>query len=495
MSNSNQRLPTSDKITNDYILSKLKEKKPETMSLNEKGLSSIFSDVFKDVLRWNVTQREWFYYDGKHWSKDEGGMYAARMAKQFSDVMIVYGTSIDNEKIRTPYMKIALTLGQYKKRRTMIDDSRDCYFMSDADLDTNPYLLNCQNGILNLKTFEFIPHNPAFLLSKIANASYRPDMRATLWDKFIDDIMQSNNEKIRYLQKIHGLSLTGCTEQESFFLYYGKSTRNGKGTLCESFSYMLGGSSKYSYSGTITPETLAQKHNCDSSRASPEIAKLAGVRFLNCSEPKKKMLFDTALVKTLVGRDQIVARELYHSEFSFMPQFKLVINSNYLPVVQDDTLFSSDRVNVITFDRHFEPEERDYSLKEKLQSDECMSAILNWSLEGLKLYYSEGMIAPKCVKAATDEYQIASDKIANFVSECLERSDQNSTVKEVYEKYSDWCKDNGFGVENKRNFKAALDSRGMIGSGKAHGVSYKDVVMHYIIPFEPVDEDSETPFT
>lgn len=67
----------------------------------------------------------------------------------------------------------------------------------------------------------------------------------------------------------------------------------------------------------------------------------------------------TALLKSLLGRDSITARFLHQREFEFIPKFKLVINTNYLPVITDDTIFSSGRLNVVSFDRHFEPHEQD----------------------------------------------------------------------------------------------------------------------------------------
>ena len=88
------------------------------------------------------------------------------------------------------------------------------------------------------------------------------------------------------------------------------------------------------------------------------------------------MVFDAALLKTLTGRDTITARHLHEREFQFVPSFKLFINTNYLPHVNDDTLFASDRVNVITFDKHFGDDERDPELKEKLKAQENISGAM-----------------------------------------------------------------------------------------------------------------------
>ena len=56
------------------------------------------------------------------------------------------------------------------------------------------------------------------LLSKICNVSYAPDAICPEWNKFLEQIMQGDKEKIQYLQKIAGLSLTGNTEEETCFI-------------------------------------------------------------------------------------------------------------------------------------------------------------------------------------------------------------------------------------------------------------------------------------
>lgn len=117
--------------------------------------------------------------------------------------------------------------------------------------------------------------------------------------------------------------------------------------------YLLG-----DYATTISPESLAIKANKDSRTASPDIAKLAGTRLVVASEPPRRMLFDSSLVKTLTGRDTVSARFLHENEFQFKPKFKLILNSNYLPVISDKTVFSSNRVKVVPFERHFTEKEQ-----------------------------------------------------------------------------------------------------------------------------------------
>lgn len=454
---------------------------------NDKGFGSLFAEVFKDKHRYNPSIKDFMLYDGNKWVEDTEGLSARTDAKLLSDALLQYGSSIGD----TDYIKAVTSLCNIRNRNNMLQDSKDIYFFSNEELDKDDYILNVQNGTLNLFDDEpvFTEHNPDMLLSKICNVGYNPQATCKVWEKFLLEIMQGDTEKIKYLQKIAGLSLTGNTQEETCFILYGSTTRNGKSTFCETLIYLLG-----DYALTMKPESLAVKQNLDSRTASGDIARLAGCRFCNASEPPKRMLFDTALLKSLLGRDSITARHLHQREFSFIPKFKLVINTNYLPTITDDTVFSSGRINVISFDRHFEPQEQDKRLKDKLRDKNELSGILNWCIEGLRLYRKEGIEPPKAVQNATEVYRTDSDKIGNFINECLTKSDANSKAKDIYELYVGWCSDNGYGVENKGNFFAELKGKGIFAtSGTVDGKTVKNIVKGYIAETDFVELNDNEP--
>lgn len=503
-----------EKIVEPKLLDKIRYYHPESNAAfkwNDKGNGALFAELFKDCIRWNSTAKEWYYYDGKIWSIDRDGMIAKRCAKQLFDALIIYSIELENNfqgdhKIVEEYRKFIEKLGYIRARKVIIEDAKDLYYITNDMLDKNKYLLNLQNGILDLKNFTLLKHDPEKLLSKICNVKYDPDAKGERWLKFLNEIMQGNQEKINYLQKILGYALTGDTKEETCYILYGKSTRNGKSTLVETIGYLLGESTGYAMN--IRPETLAVKRNTDSRQASSDIARLKDCRFLNAAEPPKRMIFDVGLLKTMLGRDQITARFLHENEFQFVPCFKLFINTNHLPLINDDTLFGSGRINVITFDRHFEESEQDKGLKDALIEEGSLSGILNWCIDGLKKYYEEGAEAPDCVKAATFDYRSSSDKIGSFLEECFEKNNYcNTSGKIAYNKYKEWCDDNGFGSENLQNFYAELRSKGvLVPSGTINGKTQRNVlsgykVINYYVEnpkkeegFFEVNEQNDLPF-
>lgn len=320
------------------------------------------------------------------------------------------------------------------------------------EFDSDPYVFNCRNGTLHLDTMEFTEHRPEDRLTKMSGVEYQPGATCPRFLSFMDEISSGDQEKAKFIQKVLGYGISGDTRYECLFILYGATTRNGKGTLCESVLNVLG-----SYGCTARPETISVSHGKNCSNPTEDIARLAGIRFTNISEPGRGLMLNAAQVKSMTGNDTLNARFLHENSFDFKPQFKLYINTNYLPVINDMTLFSSGRVVIIPFDRHFEESEQDRTLKTLFAQPENQSAILNWLLEGYRLLQAEGMSPPASVRGATAEYQHDSDKIQQFIEERLEEAPEKEIrTSTVYDAYRNWCDQNGCYAESNRNFNQAL---------------------------------------
>lgn len=328
---------------------------------------------------------------------------------------------------------------------------------SVGEFDADVNLLNCKNGTLDLKTMKFRSHNPDDKITKIADVVYDPNAKCPRFDQFLTEVMSGDADKSAFLQKALGYALSGDSRFECLFFLYGATTRNGKSTLMESVLRVFG-----DYGLTVAPETIAAKQR-NSSGPSEDLARLAGRRLANISEPSRGMRLNAAQVKSMTGNDSINARFLHCNSFDFRPQFKLYINTNYLPSVDDMSLFSSNRVRVIPFDRHFEPQEQDPNLKHLFAKEESKSAILNWLIAGWQLLQKEGLNSPAAVVEATKEYSRDSNKIALFAEEKLieDRTGEARTAA-VYERYKEWCDVNGCLPENSTNFKKSLQAIGTI---------------------------------
>ena len=293
------------------------------------------------------------------------------------------------------------------------------------------------------------------------------------------------------MQKALGYALTGDTRHECFFILYGPTSRNGKGTMMETFMRMVG-----DYGKTGKPETIALKPTANGGGPSEDIARLTGARFVNISEPDKKLVLSAALVKTLTGNDTITARFLNENSFEYRPQFKLFVNTNHLPAVTDVTLFSSGRVKIIPFERHFGEDERDEGLKEELTKPENLSGIFNWCFKGLRMIEKTGFETPAVVQEATDEYRKNSDRIGRFLDEEMEADPLAETrTGDAYNRYKVWCSINGFFPENAMNFKSSLANIATVARKRpSDGSGLTTLLLGYRLKIELREVDEASPW-
>lgn len=421
---------------------------------NDIGAGHIFADFYQDRLRFVPERKVWFYYEDGIWKPDTGSLRAMKDCMELANLIYAFALKIHDEDKRTVYMKYASRWHSHNNRVNILKDAQVYHPIPYGSFDADIYIFNCKNGTLHIDTGEFTEHRSTDLLTKISPVVYDPTAYSERFSTYIDEIMSGDADRARFLQKILGYGLTGDTRHECMTILYGVTTRNGKGTLCESVLKVLG-----DYGCASRPETIAMKSYTNGSQPSEDVARLAGVRFVNIPEPGKGMVLDAAKVKAMTGNDTLNARFLHENSFDFQPQFKIYVNTNFLPVINDMTLFSSDRIIIIPFDRHFDEQSRDTTLKRQFAESHVQSAILNWLLEGYRLLRSEGIGLPKSVKEATERYQHDSDRMVLFFEDNLVADDTaEELTSTVYARYKGWCQENGCYPEGMKNFKQGLQA-------------------------------------
>lgn len=422
-------------------------------SWNDIGAGKLFADFYKDTLRYVPERKSWYFYSEGIWQKDIGNLQTMKLLMELSNLVHLCALDILDEDKRKVFLKYVSKWQSHSYRISILKDAQVYYPVTVSYFDRNPYLLNCLNGTYNLKTKEFYMHESSDFLTKKVKAEYNPSTNNPRWQTFIDEIMSDDKDKSNFLQKMFGYGISGDSRYECLVILHGVTTRNGKSTLCESVLHTLG-----SYACTARSETIALKSN-NSSAPSEDVARLAGVRFVNISEPPKGLVLNVAQVKTMTGNDTLNARFLHENSFDFKPQFKLYINTNYLPSVNDLTVFKSGRIWLIPFNKHFSNSMQDKTLKQQFSSEEMRSTILNWLIEGYEKLEKEGLAVPDIIKSATNQYEHDSDKMALFLEDCTEVGDFEERTADVYYKYKEWCQENGHYPENMKNFKQALSSK------------------------------------
>lgn len=419
---------------------------------NDIGIARLFFDLHSGVIRYVEESKRWYAYNGRRWAKNGGDFKAAELCKDFTQAFSEYAAAYhaDDEA----FVKYAGKLTSRRNREGILSDARSISPVSLTAFDRDKFLLNCQNGTLNLKNFALQPHNAADLITKMARVKYDPDAQCERWDRFIDEVMNGDTDTAVYLQKALGFALTGSLEHEQFYILYGSKSRNGKSTLTETIGYILA-----DYAVTAQPQTFSRRSS-DGAAPSPDIARLKGARLVNMPEPEKGMELNSALIKQLTGGDTYTGRFLNENSFEFAMEGKIFINTNHLPRVSDDTVFASGRAKIIPFERHFTEAEQDKGLKQFFRRMENKSAVLNWLVWGYRLILEVGFDPPQSVVEAIAAYRQEADVIGVFLAEYTvgeEKSRLSTSL--LYSHYAAWAKENGYKPLNSKNFVGELRKR------------------------------------
>jgi len=184
-------------------------------------------------------------------------------------------------------------------------------------------------------------------------------------------MFRHEKDKADFLQRALGYSILGHSREECMFILHGSTTRNGKSTMLGTIHHLLG---DYASVSPVSIICRADRSK-NAEAASPVMASLKGKRFVTMAESSQYGRLDEDTIKQLTGGEEITARNLYEKPITFLPQFTLWLSCNDLPTVQDKSVFSSNRIKVVEFNRHFKADEIDESLKDLFREPDAMTGM------------------------------------------------------------------------------------------------------------------------
>lgn len=316
--------------------------------------------------------------------------------------------------------------------------------------DCDPWLLNVENGTLDLRTGNLREHRRDDHLTKLAPVRFDPNADCPVWCSFIRRITAGNDALAKYLRRGAGYSLTGTIRDHALMFPYGIGA-NGKSTFTNTLLSLLGDD----YAMKAPAELLMAKH----SESHPtERADLCGKRLVVCNEPSGNRL-NESLVKELCGGDSIRARRMREDFWEFRPTHKVWLCANHRPIIRgtDDGIWR--RIKLIPFTVQIPAGEQDKSLAEKLLSE--LPGILNWALLGCLEWQREGLNEPESVIKATGDYRAEMDVLGEFISDCCVVDARERTKSAMlYDAYVEWSQRAGENAATRRGFGQALTERG-----------------------------------
>lgn len=316
------------------------------------------------------------------------------------------------------------------------------------------------NGVLNIFTGELSAHDPKKVFFSKMPVTYKPGVDCPAIKKHLRTVLKNGDEDLEVLQELFGFLLLREYRYEKAFMFTG-SGRNGKGKTVELMKRFLG-------IENVSGISLQQLDE-DPFAISELHHKLANIG----ADISSDSLKDTGNFKALTGRDMISANRKFQNRINFTNYAKMIFCANKLPITYDITTAFFNRWILLEFPYTFYKQSEYDSLPEKersfakvadpeiidkLSTDEELSGLLNWALEGLKrLVEQKDFSNSRTTKETKVLWIRKSDSFQAFLMDCVEESWESHITKEDLRRtYAHYCRENKLDVAPDKAIKRVL---------------------------------------
>jgi len=357
-----------------------------------------------------------------------------------NEEMLYYNDGIYQQgaeiKLKEEAQKLFPKISKHEKEE-VLELIRGKTYIDRDDLNANKWEIALKNKIYNIKEDNFRNHNPKDLFSVSIPVKYDKKADCPKIKKFLSEILDPSN--IPVIQELFGYCLYREYPIQKAIMFIGEGA-NGKSVLLNLLKTFLGKENVSS----IPLQSLDRNRFA----ASQLYNKLANIY----PDISNRALYDTGVFKMMVGGDMITAEQKFRDGFNFTNYAKLLFSCNQLPETHDNTKAYFRRWIIIDFPNTFKGSKADKKLIHKLTTEEELSGLLNWAIEGLKRLTTEwDFTNSKAMNEIERIYKMKSSPLSAFVDSELEiNMGEYVTKDELYEKFQDFCENNGLDILQKQ---------------------------------------------
>ena len=424
------------------------EKQP-IKACGEFDLAVVLYHLYKDqYVCVSVKNSVWYMYKKHRWVEIDSGttlrksisnemrdLYHRKMCEISAKIAIEDNSAEKKEDLIKIYKAqmgklgdIVSRLAKTNDKKNIMTESKELFFDPEflSKLDTNPYLLCFENGVIDFKTNQFRKGYPDDYLSKTTRINYTP-LSLPLHQPIINEINEFMY-KLFPIKELHDYmwehlasTLIGTSSNQTFNMYIGVG-QNGKSVLISLMEMVLG-----EYKGDV-PLSLVTDKRTKIGGLAPEMVALKGVRYAVMQEPSKGDRINEGVMKQITsGIDPIQARSPYMTQsITFIPQFKLVVCSNEFMEIKSQDHGTWRRIRVVDFMSLFveSPKQGDIEKPYQFLLDKAIKEKFTYwkevfaSMLVLKAFETNGMVKDcDIVMKSSNSYRENQDYIAEYFSD------------------------------------------------------------------------------
>jgi len=440
------------------------------IATSDRGNALRFARKYQNEVVFVPEQNDWGFWSGKRWvispsAEARVNILMQECLQELTDEAQLYEDK-DTRAALLKHAKASLSNKSIQAAKTL---AKSLLTRSIADFDRHPWLLNTQDGTVNLKTGKIKPHDPADYIQQITTCGCAEQYEgAPTFEKYLTRILPPENmnsedadmARAKFLLSWLGYNLTGSNKEQCFVMLYGEG-RNGKSTLIDLINWMLG-----DYARPMKTEALmASRMGMPSSTAEYELAGLRGRRFVTAEEAGDGERLNESLIKQMTGGDSVNARHPYGRPFTYTPEFKVTLTGNTKPQIRGQDFAIWRRVRLIHFDQTITDAERIEDLNDRLRAESSqilrllVSKCLQWQVDGLPV--------PEVIKKDVEAYKEENDYMAVFIEEKCVLNDTNEvSCSDLHQHYLEWAKKTAAPMLNITQFGRSMIARKGIEKGR-----------------------------
>lgn len=306
----------------------------------------------------------------------------------------------------------------------------------DADsFDNDPTVINCKNGVIDLKTLKILPMDKKYRFSNVLDFEFIPNAKiedAPCFKAYTETSLNGDKGKIKLLLQITGYSISNDFSLKVACFFAG-APDSGKSNILILICSVYG-------QENITNLTLSEL----SKRFS---AAQLSLTHLNVNgDIETDTLNDITHFKQITGGDRIFAEFKGQDGFMFNPRVHLLYGCNNLPDLKEVQFSKAyiNRVVALNFPISIPKEQQDPMLSKKLWAER--NVIFSLAVKE----FSELICGNRQFTLDDDSARILQDykdslnPVNAFIREqCTLTSESRIHKQTFYKHFKVWCKENG----------------------------------------------------
>lgn len=475
----------------------------------------------RGLLRW-VDQGEqagyWIGYEDGRWSRRTGERQARLLADEVADCLReeakALAAQIEARRIPdsmpeeiarerlTELRKWALKSGNAAQTEGMLKKAKPIMAIGEGDFDHDPYAFNVRNG-----TLRFIPpsgagrepsgslgfraatrdgqsalrpcgpgetdcwrvvldpHDPADMMTRMAEVEYDPDAKCPLWLARLEELQPEEDQREMF-RRIMGYAMLGVRSEQKFVVAQGRGG-DGKSASFVALSEIFG-----DYYRHADVQSFLKGGTKSGSDHSEDLARLTGdTRFVTCDEPERGSTWNSKVLKQMTSGGKMTVRALRASSVEVTPRWLLVVECNPFPRVPTSDEGFWRRCLPFQWPVQLTPAQQAQQpfdvLKAALLGER--NGILNWMIGGALDWLTQRDLKPSArSKEVKENYRNTSDPFSEWYrTRCVTGSPTDPGLKEkgadLHADFKTFCEDE-LGIDSAkvpglRAFGTQLDER------------------------------------